>query len=181
MKTVKMFNSKKILIREISRNDLKRTKDFLNFINSLVKEDAQILYNKRVSLKEEKEWLKKEVSEVKKRKRVVIIAEDVKNRKIVGICDAQLRKYRQSHVCELGISIRKEYRGIGLGKFLMKSCIQTAKERLKPKIFRLSVFSTNKIAINLYKKLGFKKVARIPKQLQYKNKLVDEIVMIREA
>jgi ribosomal protein S18 acetylase RimI-like enzyme len=45
----------------------------------------------------------------------------------------------------------------------------------------LSVFSTNKIAMNLYKKLGFKKVARIPKQLQYKNKLVDEIVMIREA
>ncbi|PIV12707.1 MAG: GNAT family N-acetyltransferase, partial [Candidatus Nealsonbacteria bacterium CG03_land_8_20_14_0_80_36_12] len=49
---------------------------------------------------------------------------------------------------------------------------------LKPKIIRLSVFPTNKAAIGLYKKLGFKKVAKISKQIQYKGKLVDEIIML---
>jgi len=63
----------------------------------------------------------------------------------------------------------------------MKEILKLAKRKLKPKpkIILLSVFSTNNIAINLYKKFGFKKVAKIPKQFQYKGKLVDEIVMMR--
>jgi len=71
--------------------------------------------------------------------------------------------------------------GICLGKFLMAEALKLAKKELrpKPKVFRLSVFASNKPAIGLYRKLGFKKVARIPKQLQYKGKLVDEIVMLR--
>jgi len=35
-------------------------------------------------------------------------------------------------------------------------------------------------AQNLYKKFDFKKVAKIPKQLQYKGRLLDEIIMIKE-
>jgi len=93
----------------------------------------------------------------------LLLAED-KN-KIVGISSVELRKDRESHVGEFGISIRKEYRGIGLGKKLMKEVLKLAKRELKPKIIRLSVFSENKIAPNLYKKFGFKEVARIPKQI----------------
>jgi ribosomal protein S18 acetylase RimI-like enzyme len=42
----------------------------------------------------------------------------------------------------------------------------------------LSVFSTNKPAIGLYKKYGFKTVTKIPKQIQYQGKLIDEIIML---
>jgi len=81
---------------------------------------------------------------------------------------------------EFGITIRKDYRRIGLGNYLMKEIIKLAKKELKPKpkIIRLSVFSNNKPAINLYKKHGFKKVAVIPDQLQYKGRLVDQAVML---
>jgi ribosomal protein S18 acetylase RimI-like enzyme len=179
MKISKEFEGKRIEIKTLSVKDLKRAKEFQDYINSLVEEDAQISRNKKVKLEEEEKWLRREIEEVRKRKRVVVIAEHMN--KVVGICDARLKNGRRSHVAEIAISVKKEYRGIGLGKFLMKTVLKIAKDKLRPTLFRLSVFSTNKIAQNLYKKLGFKEVARIPKQIQYKGKLVDEIVMMRKA
>ncbi len=108
------------------------------------------------------------------------MAED-KN-KLIGISGVKLKIGRQNHVGEFGISIKKEYRGIGLGKKLMAEVLKLAKKELKPvpKIIRLSVFPENKIAQKLYKKFGFKVVAKIPKQIQYKGKLLDEVIMIKE-
>lgn len=64
----------------------------------------------------------------------------------------------------------------------MAEVLKLAKKELRPrpKIIKLSVYSKNKIAQNLYKKFGFKKVAKIPKQFQYKGKLLDEVIMIKE-
>lgn len=176
----KKIDFEKIKIRKISQIDLKRVKEFQNYINSLIEEEAMILFNKKKSLKEEKEWIKEGLKNMEKKKQIVLIAED-KN-KLVGISDVRLKGERQNHVGEFGISIKKEYRGIGLGKKLMVEVLKLAKKELKPrpKIIRLSVFSENKIAQNLYKKFGFKKVAKIPKQIQYKGKLIDEIIMIKE-
>ena len=175
---IKNFKGKKLKIRELKKSDLNKPEEFLDYINSLVEENAMISIKEKKNLKEEKEWLKKQLKEIKKKKRIMIVAED-KN-KIVGICECSLREGRQSHVGEIGISVRKEYRGIGLGKFLLAKILKLAKKKLKPKIFRLFVFETNKIAQNLYKKFGFKKVAKIPKQIQYKGKLISEIIMILE-
>jgi len=179
MVEIKNFKNRKIEIREFSAKDLKRAKDFLDFINSLIKENAKIRANKKLTLKEEKQWLKNTFSEIKKKKKVVCVAES--EGKIVGISDVRMESQRRSHVGEFGITIRKEYRGIGLGKYLMGKVLNLAKKKLKPKIFRLSVFENNKIAQNLYKKFGFKKVAKIPKQIQYKGKLIAEIVMMKET
>jgi ribosomal protein S18 acetylase RimI-like enzyme len=75
------------------------------------------------------------LKEIEKGKRVTLVAED--KEKIVGICSCWLREERQSHVGEIGISVRKEYRGVGLGKFLMGETLKLSKRKLKPKIFRL--------------------------------------------
>jgi len=175
MKTI-IFGSKKIIIRKLSNGDLRNVKKFQDFINSFVKEDAQILYNKKFSLKEEKNWLKEQLQNIKNHKTVFLMAQD--HNKVIGTTGIDLHRGREAHVGEFGITIRNGYRGIGLGKYLMKEIIKLAKKELKPKIIRLSVFPTNKAAIGLYKKLGFKKVAKISKQIQYKGKLVDEIIML---
>jgi len=177
---IKIFKGKKIKIKKLAKNDLKSVKEFVDFVNSLVKEEAQILFNKKISLKEEKKWIKDENNDIKGKKIVVLLAKD--ENKIVGITDIKLERGRRNHIGQFGISIRNGYRGLGLGKYLMKEILKLAKKELKPKpkFIRLSVFSTNKIAQNLYKKFGFKQVARIPQQLQYKGKLVDEIVMIKK-
>lgn len=171
---------KGIKIRKLKRNDLKKAKDFQEYINSLIKEKAMILLCREKSLKEEKEWLKEKLKNVKNKIEVILVAEH--KDKIAGISHIMLRKEKESHVGELGISVRKEFRGIGLGKKLMTEIIKLAKKELKPrpKILRLSVFATNKIAQNLYQKFDFKKVARIPKQFRHEGKFIDEIVMIKE-
>lgn len=53
------------------------------------------------------------------------------------------------------IAVKKEYRNMGFGKMLMEALIEKAKEQ-KIKAITLEVRVTNKSAINLYKKLGFK-------------------------
>jgi len=177
----KIFEGKKIKIRELLQSDFRNAKKFQDYINSLIKEDAQILLNKKISLEEEKKYLKEELKKIKSRKKVKLIAEE--GNLVVGISDISSGPYRHSHVGDFGISIRKGYRGIGLGSYLTEKIIKLAKTKLKPrpKIIKLGVFPTNKPALGLYKKLGFKKAARIPKQIQYKGKLIDEIIMLKEV
>jgi RimJ/RimL family protein N-acetyltransferase len=178
MKT-KNFNGRKIKIREISKGDLKNAKKFQDFINSLVEEDAMIKVNRKQSLREETEWLRGKIKQIKNKKEVVLVAEC--EGKIVGNAHIRLDWGRQEHVGNFGISIRKGFRNIGLGTYLAKEIIKLAKKKLKPKpkIIRLSAYAPNKPAIEFYKNLGFKEVARIPKQGKIKNKLVDEIIMLK--
>ncbi|MEK7104349.1 MAG: hypothetical protein AAB842_03045, partial [Patescibacteria group bacterium] len=57
--------------------------------------------------------------------------------------------------------------------------IKMAKTDLKPvpKIIELGVYEGNNPAIALYKKMGFKVVAKIPNRIQYKGKLITKIIM----
>jgi len=175
---VKVFDGKKIKIRKISKSDLKKVKKFQEFINSLIEEKVFIQQNKKFNLKEEIAWLKEKIKKIKEKKAVILIAEH--ENKIVGSAEIKLDWGRQEHIGHYGIAIRKEYRKMGLGTYLTKEILKLAKKELKPspKIIRLSVYSPNKIAIKLYKKFGFKEVARIPKQGKFKNKLVSETIML---
>jgi ribosomal protein S18 acetylase RimI-like enzyme len=174
----KIFDGKKIIIKKLSEKDLKRVGKFRDFINSLIEEDAQILCNKKPSLEEELNWLKGALDRIKKQDKVYLFAEH--NGQIIGSTDIGLMPFRENHVGDFGIMIKKGYRGIGLGTYLMGEILKLAKKDLKPKpkFIKLGVFSTNKPAFGLYKKMGFKKVAKMPKFLQHKGKLVDEFVML---
>lgn len=176
--TTKKFNDKLIAIRKIDSKDLKRAKDFQEYINSLVLEDAKILMNRKIDLKGEREFIKRTLRIQKAKAQVFLVAEC--NKKIVGTAKVELERWRRNHIGKLGISIRSGYRGIGLGSFMMKEIIKLTKKELnpKPKIIQLEVYSNNKPAINLYKKTGFKIVAKVPKQVQYQGKLVADIIMI---
>lgn len=172
------LRDKKLKIRLLLKRDLKTPKKFRDFINSFIEEKAQIALNKKLSLGEEREFLKSTLKRIKKHTGIFIIAEY--NQSVTGTVGIELKGNRQNHVGEYGITIRKDYRGIGLGAYLTKKAIESAQKQLKPapKIIRLSVFSTNKPAINLYKKCGFKKVAEIPNQIDLGGKLVNEIIML---
>lgn len=173
----KVFHNKKVIIRFLTKSDLNKVEKFLDYINSLVKEKAQIMHHQLFSLAEEKKWLKEQLRDIKNKKEVMLVAEA--DNKIIGIVDVKLAKGRQSHIADFGISIRQGYRRLGLGKFLTKQIIELARKKLKPRFIRLSVFATNKIAQKLYRKFGFKVINRIPYQFQYKGKLVDEIIMMK--
>lgn len=62
-----------------------------------------------------------------------------------------------SHRAELGITVRKDYWGQGIGSLLMKELIKYAKEN-RIEILNLDVRSDNVNAIHLYEKFGFKHI-----------------------
>lgn len=178
------FNGKRIIIRKLSHNDLKTKKlrKFQDFINSLVGEQAKIVLNKKMSLPEERKFLEEKLKNIGKRREVFLAAEAEDSNMIVGTSGIALDRWRKEHIGNFGITIRKSYRGIGLGKYLMEEILKLAKKELKPrpKIIRLSVYPNNKPAVALYRKFGFRKVAEIPKQIQYRGKFLNEVIMLLE-
>jgi len=141
-----------MIIRKIENADKKNAKKFLTFINSLITEEAKILMNKKMNLKEEFAYLDKVIAGAKAKRSVHVIAEH--NGGIIGNTSIELNPYRRIHTAKFAIAIADGYRGAGLGKRLMSEVIRLAKKDLKPKprIIQLEVYENNVPAINLYKK-----------------------------
>lgn len=182
MKKIKKFKDKKVTIRFLEQADIKKAEKFKKYINELVDDDTALIKIKnRKSLKEEREWIKEQLKKIKKHQAVMFIVEY--DGEIIGTAAVFLKPESQDHIGEFGITVLKDYRSMGLGKYLMKEILKLAEKELKPKprIIRLGVFSTNKVAISLYEKFGFKIVAKIPKQFNFSGKLIDEFIMLKSV
>ena len=88
------------------------------------------------------------------------------------------RKYKVKHRAEMGISILKEYWGLGLGKALTKACIQCAKEAGYTQV-ELNVVAENEAAISLYQSLGFEEFGRNPRGFNSRISGYQELVYMR--
>lgn len=79
-----------------------------------------------------------------------------KENKAIGSVTVQLRKNLSLAYC-YDIAILKEYRGQGLGSYLLKLCIKELKGYNVDKV-SLLVTGENKKALQLYRKIGFKEI-----------------------
>jgi RimJ/RimL family protein N-acetyltransferase len=151
------------------------TKELLDFINSAIKEKTYILYEKEFTLLQERKWKKNELQKMKDNEGFILIAR--MDGKIAGITEATRDLGRSKNNIQMGIIISKEFRGMGLGESLLRLNIKQTRKRLRPKNIYLSVYSPNKSAISLYKKIGFKRFALFPQWAKFGNKYVDQIFM----
>ena len=150
-------------------------KEYLRFINKLIEERSYILMDKKATLKEEKEWVKRNAEALKKKTGYTLSARV--DGKLAGNSDATKGKYKEKDNVSLGIALAKEYRGLGLGERLLKLNIKYAKKMFRPRNIYLTVFSTNKRAHAVYKKVGFREIARLPKWINHYGKYVDLLIM----
>ena len=149
----------------------------MNLINSLVKEGADIAKVKPVTLKEEKVWLKKSLELIRKKNKVLLVAE--LDGIIVGSCEITRDTYDVSqHVGTLGIGLVKNARGIGIGTILIKESLSAAK-KIGIKLVKLYVFDSNNKGKNLYEEIGFAEIGRIPKGVYHNKKYKDDIIMVK--
>ena len=75
--------------------------------------------------------------------------------KVIGWCDiSSLDRPVFAHIGSLGIGVIDGYRGMGVGRALMKTALAEAKQKGLTRI-ELTVRENNIRAINLYKDLGF--------------------------
>ena len=97
--------------------------------------------------------------------------------KIAGTAgiEAVGEKYKVKHRAEFGISILKEYWGLGLGRALATACIQCAKDAGYEQL-ELDVVSENERALSLYRSLGFVEFGRNPKGFKSRTAGYQEVI-----
>jgi len=167
-------NGRKVTLRPIRWENLD---DCIEFINSLVDEGSDIAMETKVTRNEEAEWLGKRLASMEKGELVDFVAEV--DGRMVANAEVGRRRGNMSHVGDLGIGIRAECRGIGVGTELMNALVDESR-KMGLKVLVLDVFDTNKIAKGLYKKIGFEETGRIPKGILRKGKYIDLIRMTLE-
>ena len=94
-------------------------------------------------------------------------------KELVGIVDLHLGKEAVAHVGRLGLTVKKEYRGRGIGRALVEKMIAEARKNKQIKIIKLGVFAENLVAINLYQSLGFKQFGKLPNGIKHQGKYSD--------
>lgn len=100
--------------------------------------------------------------------------------KVVGTAgvDAVGTKYKVAHRAEFGISVLKEYWGLGIGRALMEACIQCARDAGYVQL-ELSVVADNARAISMYQRAGFMECGRNPKGFYSRTAGFQELVSMR--
>lgn len=133
------------------------------------------LYRSVPSPKSDRRWFSKALKNMAAGNVVMRVA--VADSHVIGWCDVTRRVPGSAvdHRGELGIGVRKEFRGQGIGAALMKSALEGCKGKFE--IIELDVLTTNQRAIKLYKSFGFKKCGTLPSALKRAGRYFDDDFM----
>ncbi|WP_432663900.1 GNAT family N-acetyltransferase [Wukongibacter baidiensis] len=100
--------------------------------------------------------------------------------KVVGIVGLNIMKNpRMRHSASLGISVRKEYQGQGIGRKLMEKILDVADNWLMIIRIELGVLEDNENAMKLYKSFGFEVEGKKKYAIARNGVYVDEYLMAR--
>ncbi|UCE80645.1 MAG: GNAT family N-acetyltransferase [Methanobacteriota archaeon] len=164
-----------VLIREPVMTDAAL---LMAMINAVIEEPMSgIIFNKKTTLEDEKKWLKQRMRDIERKKTVILLAEV--DGEAMGNCDVVRRQFKEFHRAELGIVIREELRGKGVGEALIKRTIALAKQRMKGlEQVDLKTFTYNRRAQSLYRKMGFRRTGCIPRAIKEGKKYYGEVEMV---
>jgi RimJ/RimL family protein N-acetyltransferase len=170
-------SGKKILVREINQNDVD---SLFDYITEIGKEDTfiEINPNSLVTYEEEGKYVSDCLEKIAKKEMLVLLAffED----ELIGSVSVEVQLRRKQHIGMLGIAIKKNFRGDGIGKKLMELAINEAKTKLSVTQITLGCYANNNAGLALYKKLGFSEYGRLPKGVFRQGAYVDEVLFRKE-
>jgi RimJ/RimL family protein N-acetyltransferase len=171
-------SGKKVIIRYPKIEDAEQ---LTTYINTLSEEKTFIRFQgEQQTIEDEKKWIESFLEKIKKQMGLSIYA--VVDDKIVGVCDINMRDRIESHIGVFGLTVAKEFRQEGIGSVLIDTIMTLAKELIPQlKIVELSVFANNPIAINLYKKFGYKEFGNLPEGILHRDKYVDHLYMYKKV
>lgn len=129
----------------------------------------------RFDVMQESQFLK-EKSESKDEIEIVALVDNV----VVGTAgiEAVGKKYKIGHRAEFGISVAKEFWGLGIGQALTTACIECAKVAGYVQL-ELNVVAGNVRALSMYKKAGFIEYGRNPKGFNSRLVGFQEVIYMR--
>ena len=165
-------NSKEALIRNGNASDGLAVYEVFNLTHA--ETDYLLSYPDENSFDPEQEALFLEEKAESPNETELIAIIDGKIAGTAGI-EAVGKKYKVKHRADFGISVLKEYWGLGLGKALTKACIQCAKNAGYNQL-ELNVVADNERALSLYRSLGFEEFGRNPQGFNSKTSGYQELI-----
>lgn len=175
LKTVTLKDGRLCTLRSAAEGDAKAVLDV--FILTHTQTDYLLSYPDEIKFTEEDErkYLKEKSESEREIEILAVVGE-----KVVGSAGIELigSQYKLSHRAEFGISVDKEYWGLGIGTALTAACIECARKAGYSQL-ELNVVSENTNAINLYKKAGFAEFGRNPKGFKSKFSGYQEVIYMR--
>lgn len=174
-KTIKIKNGETILLRPASVLEAQALLDcFTEFAATspyilTTAESARLK-----TLDSQEKWI--QVSNEDPRNLLIVAEHDGK---IVGITNAMAFKdFKRLHRAGLGMTVRQEYRGQGLGEALLALLIECSRQMPGLATLELNVMAPNLPAHKLYQKFGFKECGRYEKAYRLESgEYVDDIMM----
>lgn len=180
-KTAMLKNNYKIkLVYHASQIGKTNPKILMDYVNELVDEHTYLSLKKHMTLIDAKKRIASNVIAIKEKSAIVIYA--IHQNKIVARLNAIRHSGNFDHVASFEMSVKKNYRQLGLATTLIKNCITLIKKDfIGVNTIEINVYENNEIGLKLYDKLGFLEIARIPrsfqwqppgKELEYKDKVI---------
>lgn len=143
-------NGAKLTVSESDPSDAQALIDYLNEVGG---ESGNLTFGEKdfpLKVHEEAEFIRS----VRLKEKEVFLKGTVEGRIVTTVTITRSERVRTQHIGVLGISVRKAYWGLGVGKAILRTGIDLAKWRGVTKL-NLTVRDDNKHAITLYKKMGF--------------------------
>jgi len=172
-----IINNQKCIIRTVKLEDAEALLEILNSVIS--EEDYFIIVSgelEKISSKQKRE----QIQEVLNNEKETIIVAEINNVVVGSIAFRSNKLKRLSHTGSFSMSISENYRGMGIGKLLLKALLDWAEKNPSIEKVSLGVLSTNHRAISLYKSMGFIEEGRKVKELKISdNNYVDDILMYK--
>jgi len=168
-------DGRQVILRIIKESDLKLC---FEHINSLIREKTYIHWQKPFTMRQESEWLKKHLDDIRTGNGVTVAVEVEGKFSGIGVVWKE-PFHAKIHRAQLAIGL-SFFRGLGIGERLMETLEKMAKKHLKAKILELTVYEPNIVAKSLYEKCGFVEAGRIPDGISYYGRYFDEIIMIKK-
>lgn len=173
MKEHKLKNGSILTVREPKKND---ATELLAYVKT-VSQETEFLMNSPEdlpsSVKEEKKFIKK-------------MTETDNNFCLVGLIDGKIvgvttflgeQRVRAKHAGMFGISVLKDYWGIGIGGILTGDLLEMLRNSRIVRKINLEVDTRNKPAISLYKKFNFKKEGEMTRRILINGEFTNAYLM----
>jgi len=170
---ITLKNNKVITIREAKIADAKMltkvVKEYVSESDYIPITDNEL----KLMFKSQEKWIN---SFLQSTNSILLVAEY--NNTIVGNIDltGADRKMMQ-HTATIGMGIIKEWQNVGLGTAFIEEVIDWAQSNKQLELIWLTVFTSNKQGISLYKKMGFVENGIVPMFFKKENIYFDKLTM----
>ena len=172
-KTYQLKSGKSIVIREVETHEAEKLIDLkMSYIKNtttipLLLEEYQ--NNPKVELKL--------ITEYQKSTNSILLVAEVENELIGNIDLTGSKRSKMYHTGMIGMGIKEKWRNQGLGKILIESVIDWAKNESEIELIWLDVYASNELGYNLYKNTGFIVSGVVNDFFKDENGYVDKVQM----